>query len=144
MKTKIISYDEYLTKSKHETLEPIEYEGHTIPAGTITDGASVPNVLTLVGVALLIINAFIASWTLLILGSFLALLNSVIPARGKGYTMPSALHDFLWTTGNHQYANQEFKRTLELEGVNRFRIFILMAGVNINAARYRWGFGPKK
>lgn len=85
----------------------------TVPAGTLTDYASVPRIL-----------------------------HAVLPPTGR-YTYPAVLHDYLYRTGrvSRAHADRLFLEAMGVAGVNRLRRWLMWAGVRVGGwvpwRRYR-------
>ena len=100
MKLELIKPSNYKESAKFAALEEIEVQGHVIPKGSITDGATFPKGLELFSlVALLFIGCcfidLVYMKALFVLFWSVFLFRYLIPAFGNGYYESVFLHDDL-------------------------------------------------
>lgn len=96
----------YLGDGRYRLVEPIELFGYTVPAGFVTDGASIPKIFW----------SFIGS-----------------PFTGK-YVEVAILHDYLYSGAediSFKEANRIFYEGMRRVGVNRFKAYLMYIAVKL-------------
>ena len=97
---------EYIGGGKYRLVKPMEIMGYVVPAGFVTDGASIPRIF----------------WSLV--GS---------PFTGK-YVEVAVLHDYLYSGAvdvSFKEANRIFYKGLRKAGVNKLKAYLMYKAVSL-------------
>lgn len=125
----IIFSKNILKANKYELREAIKVNGRTVPKGFVSDGATVPRWLTVLGVLLLITSLIFE----LIIPSIVSALVSIIPVifpKDGRYMAAALLHDYLLESGADRWlCDSEFKYGLMSLDVPRWRVSMMYYAV---------------
>lgn len=126
----LIKPSQWWQAAKFKTVQNKKLQGIIIPVGFVTDGASIPFWLPVVGILLLLIAHCLPVFYIPALGLILAL--SLFPRFGKAFDA-ALLHDFLLTQNpkKWRYANRMFLRQLKTDGIHRSRAYTMFFAVSI-------------
>lgn len=130
MSLQLIKPSEWWQPAQFKTMHEKTIQGVVIPAGFVTDGASIPFWLPVMGILLLLIAHWLPVFYIPALGLVLAL--SLFPRFGKTFDA-ALLHDFLLTQNPEKwrYANRMFLRQLKADGIHRWRAYTMFCAVSI-------------
>ncbi len=116
LKLLMIQPSEWHIPAKFQTLEPVNFNGVEIPAGFVTDGATIPGWLPALGVVLLLGASW--QWWLAVPAVALMLVPALYPRFGTTFHA-ALLHDYLLESDHGQWsrANRLFYRQMRADGV---------------------------
>lgn len=142
LKVTVIPASSFFGKVKYHLDEDFEMCGVRVPAGNISDGASVPTWLTPVGSVLLIL-AVIFTKNPCIIGTacFIVNIPFIFPRAGE-YLAAAIVHDF--HVGSEQYplskSDKIFKECLKEIGISPIRYWPMYIAVRIFGVirKYVW------
>jgi hypothetical protein len=121
----------------YQTLNSLNFLGHTIPKGFVSDGVTVPRWISLVGLLLLFLSFGLHSfgygyhsYYTGIFGSISILVPMVFPKVGN-YMYAAFLHDFLYSKKQYSraYCDLMFLNALKMLGIPKWRRSIMYAAV---------------
>ena len=134
VKLSLVKPSTFMAQAEFMTLEDITVSGHTIPRGTITDGATQPRWLIFLALVLLWTDFFVVGWISL-------LMAYLIPAFGN-YVLAVILHDKLLQDGlDRKDADRAMKEALEFLGVKTVWQVVMYRLVRLNSQLLRWNIG---
>lgn len=130
MSLQLIAQSQWWQPAQFKTMHDKCIQGITVPAGFVTDGASVPRWLPVLGCILLIAAHWLYILFVPAIGLILAL--SLFPRFGQTFDA-ALLHDFLLTQNPERwrYANRMFLRQLKTDGIHRWRAYTMFCAVSI-------------
>jgi len=103
----ILPPEKWWKKARYRLTKPLKVAGYTVPAGFVTDGATVPRFL----------------WPL-------------FPPVGR-YLAAAVLHDYLLTKQPRSVADMEFGRALKLAKVECWRRVVMLGAVRAYSSYIR-------
>lgn len=124
----ILPPERWYKRARYRLREPVEVLGHAVPAGFITDGASVPRFLSVIaGVMALVCHAFNCTWGVVL---FVCVSVAVLyfPPVGR-YLVAAIVHDWLLTQVARKIADREFLRVMRWLGIRRWRRGVMYCAV---------------
>lgn len=125
-----ISPDKWYHDTRFKLLDGVTLQGVTVPSGFVSDGASVPRWLPLLGLVLIGFGHYYP--VLFVPGVLLALTLALFPRFGR--TLRAAvLHDYLLKqdVDRWHYASVMFLRQLKADGVQRWRCWVMVLFVSL-------------
>ncbi len=126
MRVEIIRGEKWYHRTRYKILDDLEIAGETIPAGFISDGASVPGfIFYLVPWLILFVLGFPFHWVFLLIGIFT---NTYVPSIGR-YAAAAFLHDYILSQSPRAVADRKFKIALKELSVTRWVRKLLYYGV---------------
>lgn len=106
--------------TKYRLLDNIECAGHQVPAGFVSDGATVSRWLVIAGLLTIALAHIITPW-LYPAGLIGVIAPALFPRVGK-YIKAAIVHDFYLQQGlDRKTCDQYFKQCLEVLGVSHWR-----------------------
>ena len=133
MKGQFILPDHWRQSIRFRLDEALVFQDHTVPAGYITDGATVPRSLVVFGLAFAAAGHWHWGWFIPAVMMLCAV--PLFPRFGR--TLRAAvLHDYLLTDTNvsWQWANWRFFVELERQGITFWRCLAMYAAVTLYQA----------
>ncbi|ODS22898.1 hypothetical protein AB835_11645 [Candidatus Endobugula sertula] len=129
MSLQLIKPSQWWQPAQFKTMHDKCLQGITVPAGFVTDGASVPRWLPVAGIVLLIAGHWLPILFIPAIGLILAL--AMFPRFGKSFDA-ALLHDFLLQQNPQQwrYANRMFLRQLKTDDLHCWRAYTMFFAVS--------------
>ena len=130
MKGQFIKPDHWWQNIRFQLLEPMQFRGFVVPAGYVTDGASVPRWLVIIG----LLSAAGGHWYWPLYAFACTMLCAVPLFPRFGRTLEAAvLHDYLLTDTNvgWRWANWRFLQELKYQGIATWRCYLMYAAVTV-------------
>ena len=130
MNLQLIKPSEWWQPARFKTMNDKCIQGIIIPSGFITDGASVPRWLPVVGCVLLIAGHWLPIFFVPAFAFILAL--TFFSRFGKSFDA-ALLHDFLLQQNPQRwrYANRMFLRQLKADGIRPWRAYTMFLAVSV-------------
>ena len=114
--------------TRYRTTQPIPLAFMTVPAGVVTDGATVSRWLVVLGIIFVLLAHSLTAW-LYLPGLLLILTPALFPRVGL-YFEAAVVHDYLLDRGvNRKLADCKFKQMLIKCGVKKWRANLMYAAV---------------
>lgn len=128
VRVEVIPPDRWWHSTRYRLLEPVTACGHTVPAGFITDGATVPRFLSVVA-GLLVLLSYAWGWTAGIgVGVLVAVAVVYFPPVGR-YLVAAIIHDWLLEHHPRAYADREFRRVIVWLRIASWRRWVMYLAV---------------
>jgi hypothetical protein len=144
MKVEILPAKRWWQRCRYRVSEPLEVNGFIVPEGFVSDGASIPQWLSLAG-ALAVIVGHQWSVTVSVIGLLVMMLTPYLPVTGK-YLKAAFLHDYLLEGKlDRSAADKEFLNAMKSIGVAIIQRYLLFASVSLwTIARWLKAFFIRK
>lgn len=118
----ILEAEKWWERTRYRLINPLAIGIYSAPSGFVTDGATVPRVLSILGAVLVVFGKSSESWCCVLTGLLLMLGVVWFPPVGR-YMKAAIIHDHLLALhpNNRHLADRAFIDVMELLKIHRWR-----------------------
>lgn len=135
LKLKLSKFATYEKQALFELIDDVDVGGTIVPAGSFTDGATLPRWVVFTCIILLLVGINMQGILAQVLGNIglaIIYLSFIFPPFGK-YALAAVLHDHLLDVlPDATQADREMKKALEHLGITKFHQLLMYRFVRLN------------